>query len=59
MTKKIDRIILIDFVISRNHLKLCSSVSRTSSECIKRNMSLLESLLIVRISIVADLSFIT
>ena len=59
MIKKIDCIIFTDFVIDRNHSELYSSISRASSKRIERNISLLESLLIVRISVVVDLSFIT
>ena len=58
MTEKIDYIILVDFVIDRNYSKLYSNVSQTSSKRIKKNMSLLKNLLIIRISVITDLSFI-
>ena len=58
MTEKIDRIILTNFVIGYNHSKVYSNISRTSSERIEKNMSLLKSLLITRISIVVNLNFI-
>ena len=58
MTKKVDRIILINFVISRNYSKLCSSISRISFKYIERNISLFKNLLIVRISTITDLDFI-
>ena len=58
MTEKVNRIILIDFIISRNHSELYLNISRTSSERIEKSMSLLESLLIIRISTITDLSFI-
>ena len=59
MTKKIDRIILINFVISRNYSKLYSSISRTFFKLIEKNMSLLENLFIVKISVIVNLDFIT
>ena len=58
MTKKINRIIFVNFVIGRNHSELYSSVSRTSFKRIEKSMSLLKSLFIVRISTVTDLGFI-
>ena len=59
MTRKINRIILIDFVISYNYLELYSSISRTSFKRIEKNMSLLKNLFIVKISIITNLNFIT